>query len=149
MKISKLNFLLCTPLIMPTLNTHFQKKRMFCNQIDDEEIENPHGESDFDDPEAMEFKKLLEDPSVDQETKNELIKERRKEGFQPLPFSKLHGPLKNGVDDEKWTGLRFTLDWNPCQTYKMEYNITMDKPKNIQYRMNAMAILPGILVIKI
>jgi hypothetical protein len=146
MKISTNKFFLSAPFLFPFINSLVNKKKSLClENNDDEETTPPHHQFAEDyDPELLEFNKMIEDPNIDPETKEELIREKHKAPIQPLPFSKLHGPMKVGIDEEKWNGFRLSLDWNPTQMQKMEYHFIIDKPRSFNYKLNAMTIVPCI-----
>jgi hypothetical protein len=50
----------------------------------------------------------------------------RKEKTQPVNFKNLNQKAKPQGDDEKWDGMRLTLDWNPSPMWKMEYQGCID-----------------------
>ena len=53
-------------------------------------------------------------------------KMKKKEKTQPVPFKNLNQKAKPQGDDERWDGLRLTLDWNPSPMWKMEYQGCID-----------------------
>jgi hypothetical protein len=87
--------------------------------------------------------KFLQDPGISEEEKAMLKKQLKQQSIQPLPFSKLHAPFKQGVEEEKWNGLRGVLEWSPNQMNKMEYTLIVDNKKLLNnYKLSAMAIVP-------
>ncbi len=90
-----------------------------------------------------EFMKVLQDPSLTEEERTMLKKQLKQQSIQPFPFSKLHAPFKQGVEEEKWNGLRGVLEWNPNQMNKMEYTLIVDNKKLLNnYKLSTMAIIP-------
>ena len=104
--------------------------------------------SEFDENDAElnldeEYKQALQDPTMDEEEKITLKNQFKKMSFQPLPFSKYHAAFKLGLEEEKWNGMRFILEFNPNQMNKLEYSVTMDNKKLFNnYKISGMSILP-------
>jgi hypothetical protein len=80
---------------------------------------------------------------MDEEEKQTFKRQMKKMSFQPLPFSKYHAAFKLGLEEEKWNGMRFILEFNPNQMNKLEYTLIMDNKKLFNnYKISGMSILP-------
>ncbi len=107
-------------------------------ELEDLNIEN--------DPELNldeDFMQALQDPTMSEEEKQMFKRQMKQMSIQPLPFSKYHAAFKLGIEEEKWNGLRLSLEFNPNQMNKIEYSLLIDS-KNVfkNYKISGMSIVP-------
>jgi hypothetical protein len=89
------------------------------------------------------FMQAIQDPTMSDEEKQMFKRQMKQMSIQPLPFSKYHAAFKLGLEEEKWNGMRFVLEFNPNQMNKLEYTLIMDNKKLFNnYKISAMSIIP-------
>jgi hypothetical protein len=125
------------------LNSYKNKNVVNCreekSEFEDLEIEND-SELNLDE----DFMQAIQDPTMSEEEKQMFKRQMKQMSIQPLPFSKYHAAFKLGLEEEKWNGLRFILEFNPNQINKLEYTMIMNGNKKIldNYKISAMSIIP-------
>ena len=113
------------------LNSH---KKTFC--IPEEDENNDFKSQDIKDNEFMdeeedEIKSLLQDPSVSEEERKQYVQHISTQDVNPMPFKNMSSRVKASIDDEKWNGFRFNLEWNPNNMFKLDYVIIVEPNKKI------------------
>lgn len=137
-------FKLSTPLLAFPLYLSNKKAKCIVEE-DDNNTMKPSSTIDDDLELDDEFKEMMESPMAAPEEKEMIKQELRKQEIQPmLSFSRLNQIYKNGVEDEKWNGLKLNLEFKPNQLLTMDYNITIDNHKKLlnNYRVSCMSFIP-------
>lgn len=75
----------------------------------------------------------------------QMLKQEAQKAQVTPPFSFARIPqLFLNPNDDKWNGLRFTLDWKPTKMYSLEYSGTISSLKKFDnYRLSCLNIVPS------
>ena len=79
----------------------------------------------------------------------EMIKQEAQKAQVTPPFSFARIPqLFMNPNDDKWNGLRLTLDWKPTKMYSLEYSASASSLKKLDnFRLSCLNICPSKLFV--
>lgn len=142
-------YLLALPIIYSLKNLLSNKKKALCFTEGDEE----HNVMDFNDMysdfEESDFANMgAQDQTMSMEELSMLREEAEKAKVTP-PFSFARIPqLFMNQNDDKWNGLKFSLDWKPTKMYSLQYTASTSSLKRIEnYSLSCLNIVPSKLII--
>lgn len=137
--------LLALPIIYAIKNYYLTKNKALCyaeNEDDQNVMDFNDIYSDFDEGDIGSMQ--MQDPNITPEELNMLKEEAEKIKISP-PFSFARIPqLFMNQNEDKWNGLRFSLDWKPTKMYNLEYSATASGLKKLDnYRLSCLNIVPS------
>ena len=138
-------FLLTLPIIYGIKNYFFSKNKALC-YADSEEDQNVMDfndmYSDFDEGDLGNM--AMQDPNMSMEELS-MIKEEAEKAKTTPPFSFARIPqLFMNQNDDKWNGLRFSMDWKPTKMYNLEYSVAASSFKKLDnYRLSCLNVVPS------
>ena len=142
--------LLALPMIYGIRNYYLSKNKALCyaeNEDDQNVMDFNDMYSDFDEGDFGNM--AMQDPNMSPEEINMIKEEAEKVKISP-PFSFARIPqLFMNQNDDKWNGLRFTLDWKPTKMYSLEYSASASSLKKLDnYRLSCLNVVPSNNIIK-
>lgn len=93
---------------------------------------------DMDEDQLKEIQEILENPEMDPDTYNELMSQN----LQPPPFKNFMNNFKCHSDDDLWSGLKFSAEYNPMQTFKFDGDLILS-PAGKTHKLNLFTLLPS------
>lgn len=95
---------------------------------------------DMDDDQLKEIQELLDNPEMDQDTYNELMSQKM--NLQPPPFKNFMNNYKCHTDDDLWSGLKISAEYNPMQTFKFDGDLILS-PTGKSHKLNLFTLIPS------